>query len=79
MVIQALLIYQKKFNGDRIYVFTFGKSLFVKRLQIIKNKLIVISDNKKYKEWDINGDEAEQLYIHGKVILSQSMLLRKHG
>lgn len=70
---------KKEFNGDGIYVFTFGKSLYVKRLQIIKDKLIVISDNKKYKEWDINEDEIDQLYIHGKVMLSQSMLLRKHG
>ncbi|MCX8641704.1 MULTISPECIES: LexA family transcriptional regulator [unclassified Gilliamella] len=72
-------ISKKEFNGDGIYVFTFGKSLYVKRLQIIKDKLIVISDNKKYKEWDISEDEIDQLYIHGKVMLSQSMLLRKHG
>lgn len=70
---------QKEFNGDGIYVFSFGRNLYVKRLQIIKNKLFVISDNKKYKEWDINEDEFDQLYIHGKVMLSQSMLLRKHG
>lgn len=70
---------KKEFNGDGIYVFTFGKSLYVKRLQIIKNKLIVISDNKKYKEWDITEEEIDQLYIHGKVMLSQSMQLKKHG
>lgn len=74
-----MLTYLKKFNGDRIYVFTFGKSLFVKCLQIIKDKLFVIFDNKKYKECDISEDEVDQLYIHGKVMLSQSMLLRKHG
>lgn len=72
-------ISKKEFNGDGIYVFSFGRNLYVKRLQIIKNKLFVISDNKKYKEWDINEDEFDQLYIHGKVMLSQSMLLRKHG
>lgn len=72
-------ISKKEFNGDGIYVFTFGKSLYVKRLQVIKDKLIVISDNKKYKEWDISEEEIDQLYIHGKVMLSQSMLLRKHG
>ena len=72
-------ISKKEFNGDGIYVFSFGRNLYVKRLQIIKNKLFVISDNKKYKEWDINEDEFDQLYIHGKVMLSHSMLLRKHG
>lgn len=70
---------KKEFNGDGIYVFTFGKSLYVKRLQIIKDKLIVISDNKKYKDWEIYENEIHDLYIHGKVMLSQSMLLRKHG
>jgi phage repressor protein C with HTH and peptisase S24 domain len=72
-------ISRRSFEGDGIYVFTFGRNLYVKRLQIIKDKLIVISDNKAYKEWDIREDEIDQLYIHGKVMLSQSMLLRKHG
>lgn len=68
-----------QFQSDGIYVFTFGRGLYVKRLQLIKNKLIVISDNKKYQDWDISEEEIDQLYIHGKVMLSQSMLLRKHG
>lgn len=67
------------FEGDGIYVFTFGRSLYVKRLQFIKDRLIVISDNKSYREWEISEKEMDQLYIHGKVMLSQSMLLRKHG
>lgn len=70
---------KRSFEGDGIYVFTFGRNLYVKRLQVIKDKLIVISDNKAYKEWDISEDEIAHLYIHGKVMLSQSMLLRKHG
>ena len=70
---------QQEFNGDGIYVFTFGRNLYVKRLQIIKDKLFVISDNKAYKEWDISEEEIDKLYIHGKVMLSQSMMLRKHG
>lgn len=68
-----------QFQSDGIYVFTFGNGLYVKRLQLIKNKLVVISDNKQYRDWEINADELDQLYIHGKVMLSQSMLLRKHG
>lgn len=68
-----------QFQSDGIYVFTFGRGLYVKRLQLIKNKLIVISDNKKYQDWDISEEEIDQLYIHGKVMLSQSMMLRKHG
>lgn len=70
-------ISKKEFNGDGIYVFSFGKNLYVKRLQMIQNKLFVISDNKKYKEWNINENEFDLLYIHGKVMLSQSMMLKK--
>lgn len=70
---------RRSFEGDGIYVFTFGRNLYVKRLQIIKNIIRVKSDNKLYDSWEIHEDEFDQLYIHGKVMLSQSMLLRKHG
>lgn len=70
-------ISKKEFNGDGIYVFSFDRNLYVRRLQMIKNKLFVISDNKKYKEWNINENEFDLLYIHGKVMLSQSMMLKK--
>lgn len=70
---------KRNFEGDGIYVFTFGRNLYVKRLQVIKDIIRVKSDNKLYDSWDISEDEVDQLYIHGKVMLSQSMLLRKHG
>lgn len=70
---------KQSFDSDGIYIFTFGNGLYVKRLQLIKDKLVVISDNKQYRDWEIAVDEFDQLYIHGKVMLSQSMLLRKHG
>ena len=72
-------ISKKEFNGDGIYVFSFGRSLYVKRLQIIRDRLVVISDNKMYERWEIQENELDQLFVHGKVMLSQSMLLRKHG
>lgn len=68
-----------RFDGDGIYVFIYERSLFVKRLQLVKNKLLVISDNKSYRDWDIMEDEHDKLFIQGKVLLSQSMHLRKHG
>lgn len=67
------------FDGDGIYVFAYEKSLFVKRLQLIKNKLLVISENKSYRDWEITESEQGNLFIQGKVLLSQSMELRKHG
>lgn len=68
-----------QFQNDGIYVFTFENRLHVRRLQMIKNKLVVLSDNKKYRDWEILTDEFDQLGIHGKVVLSQSMMLKKHG
>ena len=68
-----------QFQKDGIYIFTFGNGLYVRRLQMIKNKLVVLSDNKQYKDWEIIADEFDQLYIHGKVIFTQPMMLKKLG
>lgn len=70
---------KREFDSDGIYVFTFGRGIYIKRLQLIKNVLRVKSDNQLYDPWDIHENELDQLYIHGKVLFSQSMLLRKHG
>lgn len=67
----------KKFEGDGIYAFTFGESSHIKRLQKIKNHLVVLSDNPAYKEWEINAHEEDQLFIDGKVIVSWPMKLRR--
>ncbi|EOE5319093.1 XRE family transcriptional regulator [Providencia rettgeri] len=67
----------KKFEGDGVYAFTFGGSSHIKRLQKIKNYLIVLSDNPAYKEWKIDESEEEQLFIDGKVIVSWPMKLKR--
>ncbi|MBD2797700.1 helix-turn-helix transcriptional regulator [Xenorhabdus sp. 18] len=69
----------KHFDGDGIYVFSFGRSLHVKRLQIQKNKLAVLSDNSNYETWYIEESEEPLLHIQGKVIVSHSHVYRKHG
>jgi len=67
------------FDGDGIYVFDFNGDTYVKRLQKIKNELHVISDNKNYKDWTINLEELSMLHVSGRVMLSQSQHLRRHG
>lgn len=67
------------FDGDGIYVFDFNGDTFVKRLQKVKNDLLVISDNQKYREWSINQEEASMLHVSGRVMLSQSQQFRRHG
>lgn len=61
------------FDGDGVYVFIFGKTLHVKRLQMLKNKLIVLSDNQKYKEWTIEEGDEDQFFVMAKVLLKQSI------
>lgn len=66
------------FECDGIYVFGLDNNLYVRRLQRIKNKLIVISDNKVYQQWEISEKE-KKLKIIGKVISSQPSTLIKYA
>lgn len=67
------------FDGDGVYVFSYKGDLYVKRLQKLGDYLLVISDNKTYKEWQINEENYEQLYIQGKVKVHQSQTLNFIG
>lgn len=67
------------FDGDGIYVFVYGRSLHVKRLQMLKDKLVVISDNPAYERWPIENHEEDQLFVMGKVLIRQSIDLRRFG
>lgn len=67
------------FDADGVYVFTYKDHLYVKRLQMAGDKLIVISDNPTYREWEINEGNFEHLHIHGKVKVHQSQQLNFIG
>ncbi|MHA9329776.1 S24 family peptidase, partial [Klebsiella pneumoniae] len=59
----------KSFDGDGIYAFLYDDTAHVKRLQKMKDKLLVISDNKSYAAWDpIEKDEMNRVFVFGKVI-----------
>ena len=62
--------------GDGIYVFSFGNTLYVKRLQLTGNKLLIHSDNKFYDTWDIRPEDEEKFIIHGKVEFQQGKIKR---
>ncbi|HIB7987596.1 TPA: S24 family peptidase, partial [Klebsiella pneumoniae] len=52
----------KSFDGDGIYAFLYDDTAHVKRLQKMKDKLLVISDNKSYAAWDpIEKDEMNRV------------------
>ena len=68
------------FDGDGIYAFLYDDTAHVKRLQKMKDKLLVISDNKSYTPWDpIERDEMNRVFVFGKVIGSMPQTYRKHG
>lgn len=67
------------FDGDGVYVFVFGQTLHIKRLQMIKNELTVISDNTKYRDWHIAKEDEEQFHIAGKVLLSQTKTYKRYA
>lgn len=67
------------FDGDGIYVFGFDEKIYVKRLQMIPDQLLVISDNPKYREWSIDKQNEHRFYIYGKVMISQSQAIKRHG
>ncbi|EPZ1175186.1 XRE family transcriptional regulator [Klebsiella pasteurii] len=70
----------KSFDGDGIYAFLYDDTAHVKRLQKMKDKLLVISDNKIYTPWDpIEKDEMNRVFVFGKVIGSMPQTYRKHG
>ncbi|AWI51388.1 phage repressor [Actinobacillus porcitonsillarum] len=66
------------YQGDGIYVFSYNDMLYVKRLQLAGDKLLVISDNQFYHPWEITKENEGKLTIHGKVEFSQ-MKIKKLG
>ena len=67
------------FDGDGIYVFVYGKTLHVKRLQMQKDRMAVISDNSAYERWYIEECEEDNLFIMAKVLIRQSIDYRRFG
>lgn len=58
----------KKVIGDGIYAFVYGDNFHIKRLQLLKDQLVVISDNPSYERWAITEIEQEDFHIQGLVV-----------
>lgn len=68
------------FDGDGIYAFLYDDTAHVKRLQKMKDYLLVLSDSSRYQTWDpITRDEMNRVFIYGKVIGSVPQSYRRHG
>lgn len=61
------------FDSDGVYVFVFGKTLHVKRLQMQRDRLAVISDNPIYEKWYVEPGDEDQFYVIARVLLRQSI------
>jgi phage repressor protein C with HTH and peptisase S24 domain len=60
----------KKHSGnlwDAIYFYELDGRYFVKRLQRMKSKLIIISDNKHYENWEASPKIKDRMNILGMV------------
>ena len=53
--------------------------IYVKRVQMIPDKILVISDNPKYREWSVDKSNEDRFYVFGKVMISQSQSVKRHG
>ncbi|WP_273839974.1 XRE family transcriptional regulator [Providencia rettgeri] len=67
------------FDGDGIYVFILNNQLYIKRLQMQYKRLAVISDNPKYETWYLEESDIDGMFIHAKVLVSQSIKYKYHG
>lgn len=67
------------FDGDGIYVFILDNQLYIKRLQMQYKRMAIISDNPKYETWYLDENNIEGLFIHAKVLVSQSIKYKYHG
>ena len=67
------------FDGDGIYAFCFDGECYVKRLQKIGSKIMVLSDNPNYQPWSIEKEGLALLYIQSKVISSVPFNINRFG
>lgn len=58
---------ENTFTSSGIYVFSYGDTIYIKRLQRTAETIIAISENPKYQPFLI--DSTEPFTIHGKLVL----------
>lgn len=58
----------KTFMSDGIYAFTYCDGSHIKRLQMLRDRIVIISDNQKYERWEIDSDNEDSFHIEGFVV-----------
>lgn len=62
-----------KFYGNGIYLFLYNDIYHMNRLQLVGDKVVIISDNEKYDKWEININELHKFKIFGQVTGYQTL------
>lgn len=65
--------------SDGIYAFVYAQNMHIKRIQRVKDQLLVISDNQSYEKWLIKPDEQSDFHIQGLVIGNWKMSFARLG
>ena len=63
----------KNYNGEQIkdnaiYFFSYGDESYIKRLAKNINEIVIMSDNKRYSDIVLKGDELDKIKIYGEVV-----------
>lgn len=58
----------EQINDNRIYVFRFGDNIFVKRLVLNIDQIVIKSDNKEYSTRNIEKDMLNDFQIIGRIV-----------
>lgn len=69
----------RNFETDGVYVFVFGNTFHIKRLQMQGDRLAVLSDNPVYEKWYITDENQHKFYVMGKVLIHESIKYYKIG
>lgn len=69
----------KTFRSDGIYAFTYGEGSHIKRLQMLRDRIVVISDNRIYDRWEIDAENEEDFHIEGFIVGKWQMAYSRLG
>lgn len=69
----------RKYHGDGIYLFIINGETQVRRIQMLAESFLIISDNQTYQNQEISINNEGAIKILGKVMLSQSQKFKRHS
>lgn len=67
---------QTSIRGDALYALQYEDSLYIKRVQVMLGRLLVISDNPAFRTMEVVGDERSKVRVLGRVCAS--LRVNKH-